>query len=128
MKIAHIAVYTEDIERSSEFYKLFGAKETNRTEIPDGNGKKILVHLDIEGTVIELVCPSDKSKAKKNEGVVGHFCICTDNIEETGDMLRKAGVDSFIDDNPVEINIMGIFKKQFINGPSGEIIELIQKK
>ena len=128
MNIAHIAVYTVDIEKSIAFYSLFGAKETNRVAIPEKNGARTLVHLNIGDVAIELVCPADKSRVKTEEGVVGHFCICTDNIEETSEMLKKSGVDSFIDENPVEINVMGIYKKQFLKGPSGEIIELIQKK
>ena len=128
MNIGHIAVYTEDIEKSIAFYNLFGGKETNRVVIPEKIGKRTLVHIDIGGVAVELVCPADKSRVKTDEGVVGHFCICTDNIEETSEMLKKSGVDSFIDEKPVEINVMGIYKKQFLKGPSGEIIELIQKK
>ena len=128
MNISHVAVYTYDLDKSIEFYKLFGGEEIHRVTIPLPNGgTKTLVHVAFGDAAVELVCPSDESMIKTCEGAVGHFCLCCDDIEAAFEMLKEKGVTSFIDDKPTVVGAMGIHKKLFLNGPTGEIIELIEK-
>ncbi len=126
MIISHVAVYSKNIDESIKFYEFLGGKESARVEIPlpDG-GKKTLVHVAFGDAAIELVCPSDGA-VKVDEGVVGHFCLECDDIEDTYEMLKNNGV-KLIDEKPTKVGALGIAKKLFVYGPSGEIIEFIEK-
>lgn len=42
MSIAHIAVYTENIEKSKAFYSIFGAKEVDRITLGKGDDGRTL--------------------------------------------------------------------------------------
>ena len=128
MEVAHIAVYTNDLDKSIAFYEMLGAKEVHRVEIPmaDG-GKKTLVHMAFGNVAIELILPPDKSMVKTEEGAVAHFCLSCEDIYKAVDMLKQNGVTDFIDKEPTVVGAMGIHKKFFFRGPCGEIIELIEK-
>jgi len=128
MEISHIAVYTKDLEKSIAFYKMLGAKEAHRVEIPQPcGGNKVLVHMAFGDVAIELVLPPDTNMAKTEEGTVGHFCLSCEDIDKAVEMLKVNGVTDFIDKEPTIVGAMGIYKKFFFRGPGGEIIELIQK-
>ena len=65
MKIAHVAVWTEDMQKSIEFYEMFGAKVGDKAEIHTAAGWiKSLCLMEFEGGVaVELTSPSDPSKS-----------------------------------------------------------------
>ena len=128
MEISHIAVYTNNLEKSIAFYEMLGAKEAHRVEIPQPcGGKKVLVHMAFGDVVIELVLPPDADMVKKEEGVIGHFCLSCEDIDKAVEELKANGITDFIDKEPTMVGAMGIYKKFFFRGPCGEIIELIQK-
>jgi len=128
MEISHVAVYTNDLDKSIAFYRMLGAIEAHRVEIPQPcGGKKVLVHMAFGDAAIELVLPPDVNMVKTEEGTVGHFCLSCEDIDKAVEMLREKGVTDFIDKEPTVVGAMGIYKKFFFRGPCGEIIELIQK-
>lgn len=128
MKVGHIAVFTADMDKSIEFYKLLGGKVGMRSVLDIGEGKsKDLVHMVFDGeATVELVCPSDKSMVLTNTGVCEHFCFAVDNVDETVKELKAKGIDTFQTEEPFNADIFGGIRIIFLTGPSGELIELFQ--
>lgn len=128
MKVGHIAVFTADMDKSIEFYKLLGGKVGMRSLLDIGKGKsKDLVHMVFDGeATVELVCPSDKSMVLTNTGVCEHFCFDVDNVDETVKELKAKGIDTFQTEEPFNADIFGRIRIIFLTGPSGELIELFQ--
>lgn len=129
MKLGHVAVFTENMEKSIEFYKLLGGKEGVRSLLDLGNGQtKDLLHMVFEGEgTIELVEPSDKSMMLSQTGTCEHFCFDVENVDETVRELKAKGICSFDKDEPYDLDIFGGIRVIFLTGPSGEIIEIFQK-
>ena len=128
MYVAHIAIYAKNLEESIAFYELFGAKEIDRAQIPLKQGSKLLVHLDLNGMVLELISPSNPLMVKGEEGAISHFCICVEDIQKTFEFLKEKGVTTFEEEAPSKAGVLGVYQKIFLKGPSGESIELIQKR
>ena len=128
MKVGHIAVFTADMDKSIEFYKLLGGKVGMRSLLDIGKGKsKDLVRMVFDGeATVELVCPSDKSMVLTNTGVCEHFCFDVDNVDETVKDLKAKGINTFQTAEPFNADIFGGIRIIFLTGPSGELIELFQ--
>lgn len=128
MRIGHVALFTTDLNKSVEFYSLFGGKKGLEDVLDMGDGtSKHLLHMEFEGeTTLELVCPSDPSMMPPGTGVIEHFCFNVDNVDETVKYLRENGIDTFQTEEPSDKDIFGGIRIIFLTGPSGEIIELYQ--
>lgn len=129
MKLGHIAVFTEDMEKSVEFYTLLGGKKDMESVLDTGEGtSKHLVHMKFDGdATVELVSPSHSFMMPEGTGICEHLCFDVENVNETAEFLRSEGIDTFDADKPYELPIFGGVRIIFLTGPSGEIIELFQK-
>ena len=127
--LAHIGLFTENIENSKNFYiGNFGFKLEGEFIIDKpGNAWLKIAFINLNGMVIELLEPSDKSNIKKgNDGCVDHLAIeaaCLDN--EIANLKEKGIV--FETDSPIRIDKLfkGV-KVIFFRGPSGERLELFE--
>ena len=129
MKLGHVAVFTNDMEKSIKFYTLLGGKVSMEDLLELGEGKsKKLVHIafDGEGT-IELVEPSSDDMMLFGAGVCEHFCFNVENVDDEFARLKALGVDTFDKDAPYTLDLFGGVKVIFLTGPSSEIIELFQQ-
>jgi len=129
MKLGHIAVFTENMDKSIEFYKLLGGKVGMRSLLNCGNGvTKDLVHMVFDGdATVELVAANKKEIMTFNTGVCEHFCFDVENVDETVKELKAKGIDTFDKEEPYNLDIFGGIRIIFLTGPSGEMIELFQK-
>lgn len=129
MKLGHVAVYTKDLEKSVEFYSLFGGKKGAESTLDLGDGtSKHLLHMEFEGdATVELVCPSDPAMMPEGNGLCEHFCFNVENIDEVVKELRAKGVDTFHTEEPSTKSIFGGIRIIFLTGPNGEMIELFQQ-
>ncbi len=129
MKVGHVAIWTEDMQKSIDFYKLLGAKEGLRSLLPmdGGTWTKDLLHMEFDGeATVELCAPSDLSKMPGKVGRCEHYCFDVDDIDAVVADLRAKGITSFDREEPSKVDIFGGVKLIFIEGPSGEMIELLQ--
>ncbi len=117
-RIDHVAIHVADLDRSVKFYERhFGFK--HYFQHAAGNGAQI-AYLKLGDTVLELTHHSDGA-------MVGfHFCLETDNFDETVAQLQKNGVKLLRaphDTAAREPREKGWHRVVF-SGPDGEQIEL----
>lgn len=132
MTLGHIAIYTEDTEKSVKFYEALGGRVSMSGTLNLGGGKtKKLTHIKFDGdTTVELFEPSDKSNAPEygSAGIIEHFCFNVEDVDRAVEELRRRGIDSFKDTEPKDMpEVFGKgYRRIFLIGPSGEQIELFQ--
>jgi len=122
--LAHICIYTKNIDESVKFYtETLGFKLVHRTELQSGF-KFAIVR---QGTcIIELLEPKNVDKTPpRPTGVIDHIALIVDDINKTVDQLKAKGVhfNTGIIDDP---NLMGGVKIAFFSAPGGETFELFQ--
>lgn len=123
--LAHVAIYTADLDASIAFYEKIGGKLTDRASIFDPAGEKKLVLIDFGSFVLELIQPPTPFEGA--EGSIPHIAIYVDNVEQTAAELKELGVDTFAtDEKVVQPDVFGGCENWFFTGPSGEQIELLK--
>lgn len=129
MGLAHIGIFTADIEKSKSFYiDNFGFKLDGEVKLDKpGNVWSKLAFLNLNGMVIELVEPSDKTKVNTgNNGSVEHLTIKVEGISELVKELKGKGI-TFETEEPIHIaKILNGVNVIFFRGPNGERLELFE--
>lgn len=119
--LAHIGIFTADLEASVAFYEKLGFKK----DAESCPGPR-LAFLSLGTCLLELICPPDASAlAKRNaDGWIGHICIECHHIDRVVADFKSRGI--IPEDAQVAYNekILGGVKNIFFDGPSGESIEL----
>ena len=106
--LAHIAVLTEDMEKTIAFYELLGGTCTERTSVQKPTGVNQLA-MTAQG------------------GVLPHIAIEVTDLPAVAAELRAQGIDTFLTPEPVVLpELFGGLRNWFFTGPSGEQIELIE--
>lgn len=127
--LAHICIYTENIERSVDFYteKLhFEKVYETLVRNDDGNIKYVVVKLN--DCVIEILEPEIKNdKQIEKEGTIAHFAIEVKNLAEVVADLKTKNVEFTTDIFAFDKLLNGV-EGAFIKGPSSELIELFEYK
>ena len=131
MKLGHLTVLTKEMDKSVEFYTKLGGIKLSEDVLDLGNGEtEHIIHMDFGGgPTIELINPSYKSVEAVTTAVIEHFCFEVEDVDAVVADLRARGVNSFVDEEPHNEPLFypnGI-RVMFLNGPSGESIELLQK-
>ena len=117
-RIDHVALHVSDLRRSVEFYeKHFGFKHYFQHA---ATGGMQIAYLKLGDTVLELT--------HKSEGAMTgfHFCLETDNFDETVGALQKNGVSMVRapHDTAARDPREHGWRRVVFAGPDGEQIEL----
>jgi lactoylglutathione lyase len=127
--LAHIGLFTSDIEKSKKFYTEnlgFKLDYESILEQPD-NGWLKLAFINLNGMIIELLEPSDKENMKKGDnGCVEHLAVEVQNLLDVVEDLKAKGI-KFETEQPAKHD--KLFKgvlSIFFEGPNGERLELFE--
>ena len=125
--LAHVALYTKDIQKSLAFYEMLGGRCYTKAEVQKPGGVNQLAMVRLAGFDLELIQPGDATAVQTGEGAFPHIALEVERIEEVIRELEEAGVDTFCADRPNHMpNLFGGIKNIFFYGPDGEKIELIE--
>lgn len=125
--LAHVAIFTTDMQESIRFYEALGAKLRATDEVQKPGGVNKLALIDWAGFTLELIEPHDGTAVTAQGGAFPHLAVEVDNLEQAAADVRAAGVDTFLTAQPnVLPSVFGGLKNWFFTGPSGEQIELLQ--
>ena len=87
VKLAHVCIETDDMERTEAFYEKLGLKR--RFEFRNHQEELIGFYLAFsDNTFLEVI----KVKKPRTEGAVRHFAIEVDSVDETRERLAANGV------------------------------------
>lgn len=116
----HVAVYTEDFEKSKAFYAALGARQVHSFFAHSG-GKEISLMELCPGATVEII----QAEAPRTEGSFPHLAIATDNCEECFEKAVAAGASVKSEVKEMMLGTMAV-KNCFLYGPDGETIEFFQ--
>lgn len=119
--LGHVAVYTQDMEKSIAFYEKIGGELYKR----DSVGEKKLALVKFGGFLIELIMAAEAMPM--GEGNIPHFAVYVDDLDKAAADLKAAGIDTFLQpEKKVLPETFGGLQNWFFTGPSNEQIELLQ--
>ena len=136
--LAHIAFYTDKMDKSIDFYRsLFGFRKAFTLYKDDGK-PWIEYLIDVNGAFIEFFYAETLVQDKQGSGSFAHFCLEVDDIEEVisrstalGIPLHKplkVGLDHslqcwFKDPNGVQVEVMQMTEQSLQTKLRKELIE-----
>lgn len=126
--LAHVALYTEDLNSTIRFYEMLGGKTEGREDVKKPAGTNHLAMIRFSGFYLEIIEPHDGTVIAGPNGLFPHIAIETDNIDETVRELKSFGISTFASEEPMDMPIFGGIRNIFFTGPQGEKIELLQHK
>lgn len=125
--LAHIAIYTKEIEQSIRFYEALGGTLKQRDSVQKPTGVNLLALVDWAGFTLELIEPHDGAEVSAHTGAIAHIAVAVDSLADAAAAVRAAGVQTFLTQSPnVLPEVFGGLQNWFFTGPSGEQIELLQ--
>ena len=130
--VAHISIQTRDLEASLAFYTgQLGFRQTYRTlvrpEVHDGFFPLRYAEVRLGACVIELLQPADSSRVEPGrKGIIEHMALEVKGIEAVLDRLKASGVANQKTEVFEFPDLLGGVRGFFIQGPSGESIELFE--
>lgn len=126
--LAHIALYTKDLESTIRFYENLGGVLTDRAQVAKPTGTNLLAMVKLAGFYLEIIEPHDGSPVTPEGGLFPHLALEVDNIDEALNTLKTAGINTFRTDIPNNMpGLFGGIRNIFFTGPNGEQLELLQK-
>lgn len=125
--LAHIALFTKDLNASVKFYETLGGTVCGHADVEKPAGTNHITLVELPGFVLEIIEPHDGSPVTAEGGLFPHVAIEVDDIEAAVADLRAAGVTGFRTEAPMSIPIFGGIRNIFFYGPDGELLELLQK-
>ena len=125
--LAHIALFTDDLEKTIAFYENLGGKCTMRGEAPKPQWVNKLAMVEICGFALEIVQPGGGEPVAVTNDAFRHIAIEVDHLEEAIAEVKARGGDSFLGGITEMPGLFGGGRNAFFTGPSGEQIELMQK-
>lgn len=121
--LAHVAVYTRDMEESIAFYEKLGGEVQARDSVPTPEGEKKLALVAFGGITLELI--QSPTPVSMEEGNIPHIAILVDDLDAAAAAVRAAGVDFMTPEKRVLPDLFGGLENWFFAGPAGEQIELL---
>lgn len=86
--LAHVCIESRDLKATEDFYEVLGLRR--RFEFRSKQGELVGFYLAFDnGTYIEVI----KNRGAGGEGVVKHFAIEVDNVDEAYEKLVTAGCE-----------------------------------
>ncbi|MFM7734627.1 MAG: lactoylglutathione lyase [Planctomycetaceae bacterium] len=126
MRLLHTMIRVNDLEESIAFYTgPLGMRLLRRSEHPEGRFTLAFVGYgdEAQNAVVELTWNWDTSSYDLGNGF-GHLALGVDDIHDTCDRLRAAGVRIVREPGPMKHGTTVI---AFVEDPSGYRIELIER-
>ena len=121
--IDHFVLRVRDLERSLSFYHGLLGLEVEGLEAWQ-TGAKPFVSVRIGDSLLDLVPDPAYDPAIGRQGGFLHFCVTLDDLQESVDRLRAAGV-AFLHDEPVPRGgARGLGPSIYAEDPDGYLIEL----
>lgn len=123
--LAHIGVYADNLEKSTEFYKdVLGFSVDYTAEVQDGAVK--LAFLTKGSCIIELIHnTSEDIAASRQAGIIDHVALGVNNISDLVTCLEAQGV-SYETKEPLHVDLKNGARNIFFYGPSGERLEFFE--
>ena len=127
----HVAVRTDDLDKSVKFYtEVLGMKVVTAFS-PD---ERSFVHLDTgDGSLLELMQDDKPIEMPAERGVHWHLCFGTTRIEAAMERVAEAGMQVTVPVKSADLTNTATnppspmpIKVAFFIGPSGELVELFQ--
>jgi len=125
----HVALSVGDVERSTDFYKLFGFEE--RASWTSDDGSLTVTHLVLDDrAVLELFCYRESRPLPKVHGdnatdlpIIGtkHFALHASDLEQAQAELAQAGVRIASD---IVAGRTGV-RYFFVKDPDGILVEVV---
>ena len=124
--LAHIALYTKNLEASLAFYGMLGGVVFDQADVkkPAGTNHIKLVHMP--GFVLEIIEPHDGSPVTSEGGLFPHIALEVDDVDAAVAELKALGINTFRTVEPNSMPIFGGIRNIFFYGPDGELLELLQ--
>ncbi len=126
--LAHIALFTKDLETSVKFYECLGGKVTGQADVQKPFGTNHIKIVSMPGFDLEIIEPHDGTNVTVDGGLFPHIAIEVNDIDAAIAELKEAGITSFRNgiDKPADLPIFGGIRNAFFIGPNGEQLELLQ--
>lgn len=124
--LAHIALFTKDLEASVRFYESLGGTVTDQADVDKKVGINHIKMVRMPGFYLEIIEPHDGSPVTPDGGLFPHIAIEVDDIDAAVLNVKEAGITSFRTENPTTLPIFGGIRNIFFTGPDGELVELLQ--
>ena len=118
--LAHIALFTKDLETSIKFYECLGGKVTGQADVQKPLGTNHIKIVSMPGFDLEIIEPHDGTDVTALGGLFPHIAIEVNDIDAAIADFR-GGVDKAAD-----LPIFGGIRNAFFIGPNGEQLELLQ--
>lgn len=124
--LAHIALFTKDLNASVRFYESLGGVVTDQADVDKKVGINHIKMIRMPGFYLEIIEPHDGSPVTPDGGLFPHIAIEVDDIDAAISDMKAAGITSFRTEEPMTLPIFGGIRNIFFTGPNGESIELLQ--
>ena len=124
--LAHIALYTKDMETSLNFYKALGGVVTDQADVQKPTGTNHIKIVQMPGFFLEIIEPHDGSPVTAEGGLFPHIAMEVDDIDAVIAACKAAGITSFRTEETNTLPIFGGIRNIFFYGPDGELLELLQ--
>ncbi len=126
MKIAHVALWTRDLEEQKAFWRHFFAAESNDLYISKNRPgfRSYFVSL-AEGPTIELMSLDGLESGPHGKEVTGwaHLAITVGSRQRVDEMVRKADASNILV-SPARVTGDGYYEA-IIRDPDGNLIEIV---
>lgn len=119
MKFLHTMFRVKDIDRALAFWQLLGLQETRRFDNPQGKFTLVFVATAAGEPEIELTYNWDQTEEYTHGRNFGHVAFRVENIYETCQRLRDAGVTI---NRPPRDGHMA-----FVRSPDNQSVEILQE-
>jgi lactoylglutathione lyase len=126
--LAHIGVFTADMEGSLAFYQdVLGMVISYQKDLVRPGGTTRLGFVNAGSLIVELIQPSDTQGIQdKKNGIVDHIAIEVSGIDGIIQRLKDHGVAL---ESPEAVELPDLYdgvKNIFFSGPNGERLELFE--
>ena len=93
--LAHIALFTKDLEASVKFYECLGGKVTGQADVQKPLGTNHIKIVSMPGFDLEIIEPHDGTDVTAQGGLFPHIAIEVNDIDAAIADLKAAGITSF---------------------------------
>lgn len=124
--LAHIALYTKDLEVSLAFYGMLGGVVFDQADVKKPAGTNHIKLVQMPGFVLEIIEPHDGSPVTAEGGLFPHIALEVDDVDAAVAELKALGINTFRTAEPNSMPIFGGIRNIFFYGPDGELLELLQ--